>query len=140
MQDINIDDFYKDIAITLLSLYQQFPRKVSLYIEDICGPDDVDEFGLHSKRYLSCIGAIMWLMDEDYIRYTSVTHQESAEDCTLTQKGFSKLIRPNLPQQNKETLNSVEKQRSTLAHQLHTAINEQSSIRIRELIESHIFS
>ncbi len=136
MQDINIDDFYKDITTTLLSLYQQFPRKVSLYIEDLVGPDEVDEFGLHSKRYLSCIGAIMWLLDEDYIRYTKITHQESVEDCTLTQKGFSKLIRVNLP--SKDKANSVEKQRSTLAHQLHIAIKEQSSIGIRELIERHI--
>ena len=138
MQDINIDDFYKDIAITLLSLYQQFPRKVSLYIEDLVGPDEVDEFGLHSQRYLSCIGAIMWLLDEGYIRYTQITHQENIEDCTLTQKGFNKLIRVNLA--SKDNANSVEKQRSTLAHQLHIAVKEQSSISIRELIESHLLN
>jgi hypothetical protein len=138
MQDINIDDFYKDMATTLLSLYQQFPRKISLYIEDICGPDEVDEFGLHSKRYLSCIGAIMWLMDEGYIRYTDIAHQESVEDCTLTQKSFSKLIKPSLIETSGAESNSIEKQRSTLAHQMYAAIQAHSSIAIKELIETHI--
>ena len=96
MNDVNIDDFYHDMGVILLTLFQQFPRKVSLFIDDISGPDDMDEFGLHSPRYLSAIGALMWLHDEGYVRYSDIIKQESAEDCTLTQKAFVKLIRPNL--------------------------------------------
>ncbi len=138
MLDINIDDFYHDIAATLITLYQQFPRKVSLYVEDISGPDAIDEFGLHSNRHLSCIGALMWLHDEGYIRYSDVVHQESVEDCTLTQKVFSKLIRPQLTDDTDTTDNAANRQKSTLAHQLHSALMQQSSINIRTLIDRHL--
>lgn len=144
MIDINIDDFFHDIAVTLLSLYQQFPRKVSLYIEDISGPDDMDEFGLHSSRYLSAIGAVSWLHDEGYIRYSNIALQESVEDCTLTQKAFVKLIHPKLNGAEIDAkisaTTSVEKQRSTLAHLLHDALKDQSSILLRSLIEQHFMS
>ena len=33
--DLQIDDFYKDAASGLLMLYQAFPRKASLYVEDL---------------------------------------------------------------------------------------------------------
>ena len=134
MIDINIDDFYHDVATTLLSLYQQFPRKISLYIEDICGPDEMDEFGLHSNRYLSCIGAITWLLDEDYIRFDNLAHQESVEGCTLSQKSFIRLVKP-ITKDDLSKLSAIKKQQSTLAYQLHSALKAQSSIQIRSLIE-----
>ena len=140
MIDINIDDFFHDIAVTLLSLYQQFPRKISLYLEDISGPDDMDEFGLHSNRYLSTIGAVSWLHDEGYIRYSNIAHQESVEDCTLTQMAFVKLIRPTLPANHLADASSVEKQQHTLAQQLHCALKDQSSIEVRSLIERHLLT
>lgn len=133
MIDVNIDDFYHDVAVTLLSLYQQFPQKISLYIEDICGPDEIDEFGLHSPRYLSCIAALSWLHDEGYIRYLDIIKQDTAESCTLTQKAFVKLVKPN----KDAASSSIERQRSTLAHQLFNAVQERSSIDIRNLIEAH---
>ena len=139
MIDINIDDFFHDIAVTLLSLYQQFPRKVSLYLEDISGPDEMDEFGLHSNRYLSAIGAVSWLHDEGYIRYSNIVHQESVEDCTLTQMAFVKLIRPTLVSSHLANASSVEKQQHTLAQQLHCALKDQSSIQLRSLVEQHLF-
>ncbi len=139
MIDINIDDFFHDIAVTLLSLYQQFPRKVSLYLEDISGPDEVDEFGLHSNRYLSTIGAVSWLHDEGYLRYSNIVHQESIEDCTLTQQAFVQLIRPNLATDNLAAATATEKQQNTLAQQLHCAIKDQNSIQLRALITQHLF-
>lgn len=137
MNDVNIDDFYHDIGIILLSLYQQFPRKVSLFIDDICGPDDIDEFGLHSPRYLSAIGALMWLNDEGYVRYHDIIKQESAEECTLTQKAFVKLIKPNLSKTEMQTANSIEKRESTLAFQIQKALQDQSSIDMQRIIEAH---
>ena len=138
MIDINIDDFYHDMAVILLSLYQQFPQKISLYVDDICGPDEADEYGLHSKRYLSCIGAMMWLQDEDYIRYSDIVRQESAEDCTLTQKAFLKLIKPvNLNNDEAKTLSSAQRFNQTLIQQLHQTIKDQSGLDTRLLIEKH---
>lgn len=139
MNDVNIDDFYHDIGVILLSLFQQFPRKVSLFIDDISGPDDMDEFGLHSPRYLSAIGALMWLHDEGYIRYFDIIKQESAEECTLTQKAFVKLIRPNLTPEEFRKANSISKRESTLAFKMQKALREQSSIDMQNIIEQHFF-
>ena len=50
MADLNVIDFYRDSALILLSLQRAFPRKMDLFVEDLIGPDQVDEFGLHTKR------------------------------------------------------------------------------------------
>lgn len=140
MNDVNIDDFYHDIGVILLSLFQQFPRKVSLFIDDISGPDEMDEFGLHSSRYLCAMGALMWLHDEGYVRYLEIIKQESAEECTLTQKAFVKLIRPNLTREQLSQANSIEKRESTLAFKMQKALREQSSIDMQNIIEQHFFN
>lgn len=145
MIDVHIDDFYHDIAATLLSLFQQFPRKVSLYIEDVCGPDEVDEFGLHSQRHTSCMGAMLWLKDEGYIRFEEIVREEAIEAATLTQKAFVKLIQPRTEafdeyNQGKEYSESAFKQQCSLAFQLHNALIEQDSIRLRTLVEQYFFA
>ena len=38
--DLQIDEFYKDAASGLLLLYQAFPRKVALYVDDLIGRDE----------------------------------------------------------------------------------------------------
>jgi hypothetical protein len=50
--DLQIDDFYRDAAAGLLMLYQAFPRKITLYVEDLIGHEEPDEFGLPSKRHV----------------------------------------------------------------------------------------
>ena len=142
MIDVHIDDFYHDIAATLLSLYQQFPRKVSLYIEDVSGPDDVDEFGLHSQRHLSCMGAMLWLQDEGYIRFEELVREEAIEAATLTQKAFIQLIQPRTDQiegdETSATISpSARDQRFTLANQLHEALVDRNSILVRSLVERY---
>ena len=97
----------------------------------------MDEFGLHSPRYLSAIGALMWLNDEGYVRYHDIIKQESAEECTLTQKAFVKLIKPNLSKTEMQTANSIEKRESTLAFQIQKALQDQSSIDMQRIIEAH---
>jgi len=135
MIDVNIDEFYRDIGIILLSLYRQFPQKISLFVEDVSGPDTVDEFGLHSPRHLACVGAFQWLKDEDYIRYRDLARYESADECTLTEKAFSKLIRPQLPLEQRVQASSLERQQSTLIYRLEKAIREESGVDLRFLIE-----
>lgn len=68
MSDINVDDFCKDAARALLFLYRAFPRPHTLFVEDLCGPDRVDEFGMHSDRHLACFSTLLWLADEGYLR------------------------------------------------------------------------
>lgn len=88
MSDIHIEDFYKDVAHIFLILYRSFPRKTILYVEDICGPDQPDEFGLHSERFLSAFSAMVWLGDQHYLRYDAPIKQEALDQAVLTERGF----------------------------------------------------
>ncbi|WP_430462217.1 hypothetical protein ACQUQU_05330 [Thalassolituus sp. LLYu03] len=92
MLDVHIDDFYMDCAATLLMGFRAFPRLQQLFIEDISGPDTVDEFGLHSDRHLAALGTLQWLQEEGYIRFSSMNRQESVDDFVLTSKAFTRLI------------------------------------------------
>ena len=88
VSDIHIDDFYRDAAKILVLLYNQFPRKVTLYVEDISGPDTPDEFGLHSPRHQACFHTMMWLGSSDYLRYEQLVRQEALDQVVLSHRGF----------------------------------------------------
>ena len=92
MLDVQIDDFFKDCAVILLHGFKYFPAKQVLYVEDICGPDETDEFGLHGPRHLAAFGAIIWLQEEGYIRFTEVDRQESVDEFVLASKAFTRLL------------------------------------------------
>lgn len=91
MSDLHIDDFYKDIAKVLNNLYQSFPRKATVYVEDIAGFEEPDEFGLHSNRHMACLGAMVWLAEEGYIRYEGTIRQEAVDQAVLTGRTFTVL-------------------------------------------------
>src|SRR5690606_41978004 len=91
--DLQIDEFYKDAAAGMLMLYQAFPRKVALYIEDLIGREEPDEFGLPSKRHQSCLGAMLWLAEEGYIRFDSTIQFQALDQAVLTEKAFMRLTR-----------------------------------------------
>ncbi len=132
--DLQIDDFYHDCAAGLLNLYLAFPRKVALYIEDLIGREEPDEFGLPSKRHQSCLGALLWLADEGYLRYESTIHYEALDQATLTEKGFVRLTRfiPTLVSDASLTP-SIRRQQGTLAHQLRQALHNRDSEQVARL-------
>ena len=88
MFDIHIEELFKDCTQALVRLHDQFPRKVQLFVEDIAGPDQPDEYGVHSKRFASGFGALLWLADEGYITYESTIRQEALDQAILTSKGL----------------------------------------------------
>lgn len=88
MLDIHITEFYNDVARILLSLYRAFPRQISMYVEDISGPDTRDEYGLHSERHLACFHTFQWLQEESLIRYSDIEQQVAFNHCVLTLDGF----------------------------------------------------
>jgi hypothetical protein len=88
MADLHIDDFYRDCAMILLRLYSSFPRKTILYVDDICGPDTPDEFGLHSERHQSCFSAMVWLAESGYVNFTDTIREEALDQAVLSQQGF----------------------------------------------------
>lgn len=130
MADIHIDDFCRDAARILLQLYNSFPRPRAVYVEDISGPDEPDEVGLHSARYMACLGAMLWLADEGYLRYTNLIYQDGIDQAVLTNKAFILLsaasaIRlaepaPDLPP-------SVAAEHSALVEQIRTAVRQGTS-------------
>ena len=130
--DLQIDDFYKDAAGGLLALYQAFPRKIALYVEDLIGREDPDEFGLPSKRHQSCLGALLWLAEEGYIRFDSTIQFQALDQAVLTEKGFVRLTRavPGQTVGDSQLPPSVLRIRASLAYQLRTAIKEGDSERI----------
>ncbi|WP_420590794.1 hypothetical protein [Bacterioplanoides sp.] len=108
MLDVHIDDFYKDCAVVLLQGFRQFPRAQTLFVEDISGPDDVDEFGLHSPRHQSAFGAVIWLKDEGFIRFSEMDGQKSVDEFVLTSKSFSRLLKPDPRNEGATILDAIE--------------------------------
>lgn len=91
MSDLHIDDFYKDAARILAQLYLQFPRKATVYVEDISGPDEPDDYGLHSARHLACLGAMLWLGQQGYLQFEDTIRQEAIDQAVLSHKAFTLL-------------------------------------------------
>ncbi len=91
MTDINVEEFFKDSAKILTTLYVVFPRRHTLFVADICGPEEPDEFGMHSERYLSCLGTLLWLGEEGYLRFEETIRFEAIDQAILTGRCFTLL-------------------------------------------------
>lgn len=136
--DLHIDDFYKDAASGLTLLYQAFPRKVAVYIEDLIGREEPDEFGLPSKRHQACLSALLWLADEGYLRYESSIAYDALDQACLTHKGFTRMSQPepNPLIEHSDLPPSVRRVHATLAFQLREALNQGHGERIASLTRS----
>jgi hypothetical protein len=88
MSDIHIDDFYRDTALILLRLYNRFPRPQLLFVEEICGAGEPDEFGMPPARQQACFGAMIWLGQQGFLRYDATLRQEGLDQAVLTERGF----------------------------------------------------
>lgn len=139
---LQIEDFHKDVASGLLMLYQAFPRKTTLYIEDLIGREEPDEFGLPSKRHLGCLGALLWLAEEGYIRFESTIQFQAVDQAVLTEKAFLRLTRniADAKVADSGLPPSVLRVQTSLAHRLREALRsghgEQLAHLIRMLFES----
>ena len=115
--DLNFEDFCQDSARVFLSLMAQFPLPITLYTEDIVGPEPEDEFGIKSERYLRTLGTISWLAHEGYIRYSQQVNQEAFDDTVLTEQGLRLLLSPV-------------QERTNLLDLLRSQLNEPSKIPV----------
>jgi len=91
MFDIHIEEFFLDSARILKQIYQSFPRPVSVFVEDISGDDQPDEYGLHSDRHQATFGTMLWLEKENYLRFEDTIRQEAIDQATLTARGLALL-------------------------------------------------
>lgn len=132
--DLQIDDFYRDAASGLLFLYQAFPRKITLYVEDLIGHEEPDEFGLPSKRHQSCLGALLWLAEEGYLRFESTIQFLAIDQAVLTEKGFLRLTRVSREAERPGTLPpAVERVHASTAFQLRQALRDEDGEQIARL-------
>ena len=151
MADIHVEEFYKDAAVALVQLYSAFPRRVNLFAEDIAGPDEPDEFGLHSKRHMACFGALLWLAEEGFLRYVDTIRQEALDQAVLTQEAFVRLSSPapdvlvqalRGPKSPLETPlpPSLQEDISSHIHLVRTALKSRHSLRIGHAVRATLFA
>ena len=138
MLDVHIDDFYMDVAATLLSGFRYFPRTQTLFIEDISGPDNMDEFGLHSPRHLAALGTLQWLQEEGYIRFSNLSRQESVDDFVLTSKAFTRMIAMADPQSLKgNRIGETDADNTPVFQLLEFALLQEDSTWTGELVKQY---
>ncbi len=141
MADLHIDDFYRDCAMIFLRLYATFPRKTVLYVDDICGPDTPDEFGLHSERHQACFSAMTWMAEAGYVSFTETIREEALDQAVLTQRGFLLLssrseLELGIPEDeiDDKLPPSVMERSLTNVTQVRHALREGSSIIIQQVM------
>ena len=142
MTDLHIDDFYRDSAMILLRLYSSFPRKTILYVDDVCGPDTPDEFGLHSERHQACFSAMAWLAEAGYLAFSETIREEALDQAVLSQRGFLLLssrseLELGIPDEENiddDLPPSVMQHSLSNIMQIRRALREGSSIVIRQVM------
>ena len=143
MSDLHIDEFFADAARVIATLYGVFPRPVTLYVEDICGPDEPDEYGVHSPRHLACLAAMQWLGTEGYLNFSETIRTEAIDQAVLTGRCFSHLIRPQPTDANKidATLPaSVRTSQTTTIFAIEQAIKARSTNQLTAAFKTLLFA
>jgi hypothetical protein len=148
MGDIHIDDFNKDCAKIFGQLFRTFPRPQLLFVEDICGPDSPDEYGLHSDRHSACFSTLIWLEQAGYLRYSETVQQEAVDQAVLTHKSFTLLTtRANFLSADEEQDSSIAgsqmaslppsvlEARQSNIHRVRTALKSGASLQINQAIQ-----
>ena len=138
MSDIHIDDFYKDAARILLVLYQYFPRPYTVYVADISGFDEPDEYGLHSDRHQACFSSMVWLADAGLLRYVDIINKDAIDQAVLTQKALTLLTTRSAIrfQPEEESMPpSVADEHASHVHQLRFAVKSGASFTIRRIVQ-----
>ncbi len=138
MSGIHIDEFYADATHIITSLFSVFPRPVTIFAEDICGPDETDEYGLHSTRYQACFATMLWLGEEGYIRYVDTIRQDAVDQAVLSGRCFSILVSP-APAQTEQQIDpeleqlppSVRAEHTSIIYHLQSALRSKSSTAIQ---------
>lgn len=139
MNSINTDEFFADAAKILTVLHGAFPQPIILQVDDICGAEETDEYGMHSSRYLACFSAMLWLAEEGYLRFGETVRTEAIDQAVLTARCFVLLTTPegdNSVAENKaeDLPDSVALERSSMGHQLYQALRPRDSLRLNRIM------
>jgi len=136
MNSINIDEFFADSAKILTRLQGAFPQPIILQVDDICGAEETDEFGMHSARYLACFSAMLWLAEEGYLRFNETVRSEAIDEAVLSARCFVLLTQPNIePSETSNDLpDSIALERSSLGSQLHSNLRPLDSLALNTIM------
>ena len=137
MADLHVEEFYTDLAKILNRLYAAFPRRATVFVEDIIGADDPDEFGMHSERHQQCFAALLWLADEGYLRYETTIRQQAIDQAVLTARCFTVLSSAAPGEAAADDLSlpaSVRLEHGTTIYRLREALKAQDSTLLRPLV------
>lgn len=136
MSDIHIDDFFRDAAKILAALYSYFPRKTTLYVVDISGPDSPDEFGLHSSRHQACFDAMLWLASTDYLQFEQVVYQEAIDQVVLSHRGFLMLnsVLPSTTEIDQSLPEAIQKEEALAIHRIRHELKHGTSFSLAEIM------
>ncbi len=141
MTDINVDDFFKDAAKTLVALYRVFPRRHAIFVDDIYKQEEPDDFGLYSERYQACLGTLLWLGEENYLRFEDIIRNEAIDQAVLSGRCFTLLSSPAVPlsvplqpsdSDRPDVPELIRLEQSTHIHQIKQALKDRSSIELRQ--------
>ena len=146
MADLHIQDFFADAARTIVSLYRIFPRPVTLFVEDICGPDEPDEYGVHSHRHQACFAAMLFLANEGFIEFKETIRSEALDQVALTGRCLSLLLAPvttdydtsaqdNVASNATELPPSVQAEHATLVFQLEQSVQHHDNEKLIHLMQ-----
>lgn len=153
MADINIENFYQHIAKILSILYAAFPTKHPVYVDEVAGVDEPDEYGLHSPNYTAGFFAMIWLAEENYLRYADTIRQDGIDQACLTHKAFLRLTEVSgplytesgdssesnvvslVPEQDENLTPSVVEERQLVINQLRRALRSGSSIAVTKVVK-----
>ncbi|MFN3235776.1 MAG: hypothetical protein ACE37D_01835 [Pseudomonadales bacterium] len=155
MADINVENFYRHIAKILHILYTHFPTRAALYVDEVAGIDEPDEYGLHSPTYTAGFFAMLWLADEGFIKYADTIRQDGIDQAFLTHRAFLILTQPteemindfgtdNDPEsagnvvsiQPVENISpSLQEEQKLIISQLRAALRSGSSIAINKVVD-----
>lgn len=127
--DLHVDDFYRDAALGLVTLYQSFPRPVTLYLDDMVGILPPDEVGLPHPRQQHCLSTLLWLSNEGYIRHLGTIGYDAVDQAELTEKAFIRLSSSQHPfaVSLDDSPASVRRAQGSLAQQLRQHLQAQDS-------------
>src|SRR5690554_6354031 len=138
MLDVHIHDCWKDSVANLLTGMRIFPRTQTLDIEEISGCETIDNFVLHSDGHLAALGALQWLHEEGYVRFSNLHRRESVDDFALTSRSFTRLLATADP----ESLNNMpeEADNTPVFQVLEYAFLQRNSLWLGRLIQQYIIN
>jgi len=137
MSNINVDEFFANAAKILVQLQNSFPTPIILQVDDICGPEETDEYGMHSASYLACFSAMLWLAEEGYLRFNETVRSEAIDEAVLTARCFVLLTQPNsdLVARTADDLpDSVALERSSLGAALRSNLRPRDSLALNSTV------